>query len=116
MNDQPKTETTHDRGLSWPTVSTVNLMLRQLERDRKTPYWSERPHADSLDGAEAWLLSLRDWLSSSPDREGRETEPVTPTKSSGETVDLLAALQRSVDAAKADRELRSSPASEGGEG
>lgn len=66
MSD-PKTETAqHDRGLSWPTIDTVDLMLRQLERDKATAYWGAPPHADSLAGAEAWLLSLRDWLLTTP--------------------------------------------------
>lgn len=59
-------EQRHDRGYSWPTVETVNLMLAQLQRDRATAYWGEPPHLGSLDGAEAWLLSLRDWLWSHP--------------------------------------------------
>lgn len=37
-------------------------MLAQLERDRKTAYWGTPPHSESLDGAEAWLQSLREWL------------------------------------------------------
>lgn len=52
--------------LARPTVATVDLMLRQLHRDRATAYWGKPPHADSLDGAEAWLLSLRDWLRGEP--------------------------------------------------
>jgi hypothetical protein len=44
----------------------VDLMLNQLYRDRATAYWGKPPHADSLDGAEAWLLSLRDWLREEP--------------------------------------------------
>ena len=66
MTQSAEKDAPHDRGLSWPTVETVNLMLRQLERDRATAYWSEPPHSESLDGAEAWLLSLRDWLDSTP--------------------------------------------------
>lgn len=56
----------HDRGNAWPTVATVDLMLAQLQRDRATAYWGEPPHSRSLDGAEAWLLSLRDWLEATP--------------------------------------------------
>lgn len=44
------------------TVRTVDALLTQIEQDRNTPYWSQPPHSESLDGAEAWLLSLRDFL------------------------------------------------------
>lgn len=40
----------------------VDLLLEQVVRDRSAPYWSEPPHSESLDHAESWLLSLRDWL------------------------------------------------------
>lgn len=60
----------HDQGHSWPTVATVDLMLQQLRLDRDKPYWSELPQRDYLDGAQAWLLSLRDWL--------ENTTPLTP--------------------------------------
>lgn len=44
-----------------PSTQTIDLMLNQLARDRRTAYWGVPPHSRSLDGAEAWLLSMRDW-------------------------------------------------------
>lgn len=52
---------THERP-EMPTMRMVDLLLEQVERDRSAPYWSEPPHSESLDHAESWLLSLRDWL------------------------------------------------------
>lgn len=50
------------------TVAAVDLMLRRVELDRRlSPYWYQG-HPDILAGAEAWLLSLRDWV------EGNEAE------------------------------------------
>lgn len=60
--------TSHQGGLSWPTVATVDMLLDQIQRDRTTLYWGEPPHSESLDGAEAWLLSLRDWVEAGEDR------------------------------------------------
>lgn len=53
----------HSRGLSWPTVETVDLMLRQVEKDRTVPYWQGDPHSETLVHVKVWLDSLRDWLS-----------------------------------------------------
>ncbi len=46
--------------MSEVTLATIDVMLGQLEADRKTPYWSDK--ADWLDGAQSWLLSLRDHI------------------------------------------------------
>lgn len=43
------------------TEQVVDALLKQIALDKQTPYWGEPPHRAALDGAEAWLESLRDW-------------------------------------------------------
>jgi len=63
----------------FPTAESVEVMLAQLARDRRTAYWGQHPHVGALEGAEAWLLSLRDHLSSSPGDLERPVElPTDP--------------------------------------
>jgi hypothetical protein len=64
----------HASGDGWPTVDTVDLMLRQLRADRKQSYWRDGRHAAILDGAESWLLSLRDYLGLLSSQIGEEKE------------------------------------------
>jgi hypothetical protein len=49
------------------THTDIDAFLEQVKRDRSASYWSEGPHADTLDHVETWLLSLSDWL---PDDDG----------------------------------------------
>jgi hypothetical protein len=40
----------------------VDVMLHQIALDRGSAYWTGEPHGPTLDAAETWLRSLRDFL------------------------------------------------------
>jgi len=47
-----------------PTITPeiCDALLRQIELDRGVHYWQGEPHGETLDHAQVWVESLRDWL------------------------------------------------------
>jgi hypothetical protein len=51
-----------------PTIEDVDRLLSQIRRDKQSSHYWRDGHQGTIDSAETWLLSLRDWLESGATR------------------------------------------------